>query len=344
VSDLDEIVLRYLTEAPASHFYGLAVAITDTWQGSDNVLYRVRVAPVERFAKSPNGGNEIDAVVKLYPDAGYVRGRRQYDAQMAFSLIGLAPRPLWFDREPENLAWQVLVYPWVEGEMPTGAEPGVAAALARAAAAIHASDAETLPRYAPHAMSLQSWWQVVGQTAETVARRTAGVPELGEAFAALAGRARAAVEAALPLWAGTGLVPVHGDLALENALVTDGGQLLLLDWEMSGLGDPALEVARFLAQTPLDLPGWEDAWLAEYLSASDRPGLAERIATYRALLPFEWLCRLLDGLHQVEGDGAEAITAAERADLRTLIAAVWQRAATALGVEPPAEEVGTLLS
>jgi hypothetical protein len=343
VSTLDEIVLCYLTEAPASHFYGLAVAITETWQGSDNVLYRVRVAQpsdVERLGKS------LDAVVKLYPDAGYVRGRRQYDAQMAFSPLGLAPPPLWFDKEPENLAWQVFVYPWAEGETPTGAEPGVPAALARAAAAVHASDAGTLTRYAPHAMSLQSWWQVQSVTAEGVARRLAqtGTEGAANAFAALAQRAAALVSAALPLWAGAGLVPVHGDLALENVLVQEGGRVLLLDWELSGLGDPALEAARFLAQTPLDLPGWEDAWLAEYLACFDRPGLAGRIATYRALLPFEWLCRLLDGLHQIEADEAEPLTDAERADLRTLIAAVWARAAAALGTEPPVEEFGTPLS
>lgn len=338
MSDLDEIVLRYLTEAPASHFYGLAAAITETWQGSDNVLYRVRATDL-------HGGNDVDAVVKLYPDAGYVRGRRQYDAQLAFSLLGLAPRPIWFDKEPENLAWPLLVYPWAAGATPTGAEPGTLTALACAAAAVHAADAGTLTRYAPHAMSLQSWWQVQGQTAETVARRLAAIPELGGPFAALAERARANVAAALPLWAGAGLVTVHGDFALENVLAGEGGRVILLDWEMSGLGDPALEVARFLAQTPLDLPGWEDAWLAEYLAAFDRPGLAERIATYRALLPCEWLCRLLDGLHQVEADGAEALTAAERADLRTLIAAVWQRAAAALGAEPPpADQVAALLA
>lgn len=334
--DLDEIVLRYLTEAPASHFYGLAVAITAMWQGSDNVLYRVRAAGLR--------GSEIDAVVKLYPDAGYVRGRRQYDAQMTFHPLGLAPRPLWFDKEPENLAWQVLVYPWAEGDTPTGAEPGLLAALARAAAAVHSGDADTLSRYAPHAMSLQSWWQVQGQSVNALARRLSGT-SLERPFAALAGGAAQAVAAALPLWAGAGLVPVHGDLLLENVLAQGDGRVLLLDWEMSGLGDPALEAARFLAQTPLDAPGWQDAWLADYLSAFDRPGLAERIAAYRALLPFEWLCRLLDGLHRMHEDDVEPLTDAERADLRTLVAAVWERAADALDVQPPpSEQVGALLA
>ncbi len=58
--------------------------------------------------------------------------------------------------------------------------------------------------------------------------------------------------------------PVHGDLRLDNVLSSDGG-VVLLDWEMFGLGDPALEVARFLHDSHRCCRrGLLDDWLDAY--------------------------------------------------------------------------------
>ncbi|QWF82801.1 hypothetical protein HUW46_06240 [Amycolatopsis sp. CA-230715] len=43
-------------------------------------------------------------------------------------------------------------------------------------------------------------------------------------------------------------VPTHGDIRLDQFLVTDEGALLLVDWEEFGMGDPAQDVGAFVGE------------------------------------------------------------------------------------------------
>jgi aminoglycoside phosphotransferase (APT) family kinase protein len=156
----------------------------------------------------------------------------------------------------------------------------------------------------------------------------------------LVGRLHAAgqqtVDAGLPLWEQPP-VAVHGDLRLENVLNSFGAPLLL-DWEMFGLGDPALEVARFLhlhrqAIDPLLL----DRWLDAYLDGLGDPAAPLRIEIYRhQLLPLQDAAYLLNGGVKLSAEERQS------PELRTdaaLLAATLHRALAQAGLALDAGDI-----
>ena len=62
---------------------------------------------------------------------------------------------------------------------------------------------------------------------------------------------------------------IHGDLALDNVLIDERGDLYLIDWADGGLGDPRHDIALALQTKPeLELsPDAHDAFFAGYGSA-----------------------------------------------------------------------------
>ncbi|MFO7632537.1 MAG: aminoglycoside phosphotransferase family protein [Caldilinea sp.] len=288
MSDLTDSIHTYLTTAPASGFAGLAVDMLDHWHGDGNLLWRVSV-------------HGEDAVVKLFLDAGQARGRRQFDGQGLFAPLGVAPEPLWFDRYPEGLARQVLVYRWVKGRAVNTEDAGELAAVAASAALLHNIDAASVRRISPRAVNLDYFWRILagGITPAQQWLEENGCEPVAALLHNLAKAAEAIVGAALPLWQTAPPTPTHGDLKLENALIA-GGHAVLLDWEMFGLGDPALEVATFLFDsTSTTSEAIRKHWLPRYLDAAQLPGVEARIAIYARLLPFQRLMFLLNGLRQL---------------------------------------------
>ena len=335
--DITLNIHTYLTTAPSSHFLNREVEMLAQWAGHDNLLWRVRC-----------GGQ--DAVVKLYLDAGQARSRRQYDGQQLFAPFGLAPRPLWADRYPEGLSRQVLIYEWLPGEAPDPANPAQMAALARSVAQIHGSDPSEVRRFSPNPVHLDYLWRIlrgsIGPIQGWLAERQASA--LATIFSELTDHTDALIEAGLPLWANTLPTPIHGDLKLENA-IDSFGTAILLDWEMFGLGDPALEVANFLylSQQELD-ESIQAEWLETYLAVFDQPALIQRIGVYQRLLPFQATCFLLDGLRQHLASNESPTTefAESLPFLQTTVDAILHQAAAALQVEltNPEDAVQALFS
>ena len=291
---LTAAVHSYLTSAHASDFCGQPVTMLAHWQGSEHLLWRVECH-----------GHE--AVVKLYMDAGQVRSRRQFDGQQMGARLGIAPTPHWSDREPEGVPRPLLVYDRLDGAQPALGMREQRLALAQVAAQVHTADPDELRRFSPRPVNLDYFWRVL---AGGFGPLQAWLHELGalataRLHAELADGGARLVERALPHWSGVLPAPIHGDLLAENVVVA-GGVPVLLDWELFGLGDPALEVARFLQDLRAQVtPEEAEDWLESYLLAADLPSLAARIAAYRRLLPFQQLSFLLDGLRQ--------LTPAERA-------------------------------
>lgn len=318
--DITAQVHRYLTTARTSHFLDQSVTVLDHWVGRDNLLWRIE-----------SRGQE--AVLKLFLDAGQARGRRQYDGQERLAPLGIAPRPLWFDRYPEGLSRQVLVYAWQPGQPIDLADAGQRAALAASIAQVHNGDVTAVRRFCPNPVNLDYWWRVVRGSIAPILTwlNSQNADPLSGLFTELTKRAATLVEAALPLWANTPPTPVHGDLRHENVL-HQFGAAVLLDWEFFGLGDPALDVAAFLHRSQANFIGEaQEEWLARYLASFDQPGLAGRIGVYGRLLPLQSLCFLLDGLRNAPRNDADLASAAPF--LAVTLSATWQQSAQALEMD-----------
>lgn len=284
--NLTASIHQYLTSAPSSLFAQQPVEIDAHWEGDANLLWRIRVA-------------RRQAVLKLFLDAGQARSRRQFDGQQIFSPLGLAPQPLWVDRYPQGLSRQVVVYTWVGGEAVNPDDPGELESWAEAIGALHTTPFEEVGRFSPHPANLDVYWRIEQGSISRIEQWLApSALELAPLFRALAEAARREVERAFSWAARAPLTPVHGDLSLAHTLV-DRGRIVLLDWEMFGLGDPALDVARLLQREAQTLSAAQvERWLARYLLVVDQSGMEERITLYRQLLDLHNVVYLLVGLQQ----------------------------------------------
>lgn len=283
-SDITAAVHAYLTGANGSAFNGAPVEMVAAWEGDDNLLWRVQ-------------SRGQDAVVKLYLDAGQARSRRQYDGHTLMTPLGLAPAPLWVDRYPEGLARQVLVYRWAARAPLAGDDDAGLRALAEAVAQIHDAPTDAIRRFSPHPFNLDTFWRIEAAGLASILAWMPGDLAIHKGFQELVGAAAALVDAAQAHGLAMPPTAVHGDLRLAHA-VQDRGQLSLVDWEMFGLGDPALDVARFLHREQVVLGQTvAERWLDAYLAASHQPERAAPVATYRALLPLADAAYLLNGLH-----------------------------------------------
>ena len=288
MSQWTQAVHSYLTGAASSRFLGQEVTVMDHWQGSDNLLWRVR------------GGDGTDAVVKMFTDAGQARSRRQFRGQDQFAAAGLAPEPLWYDRYPHGLPSQILVYRWAEGVELSLADGLHRIALAEAVARVHRTEGDAVQRFSPHPFNLLTFWQV-WQAGEAPLREwvsAAPAPLLKELLSMLWAVTHRLMDEALPLLGETPPTPIHGDLTAENALF-DRGRALLVDWEFFGLGDPAQEIARLLFYggddwSEDDRAGWRDL----YFAANAEPGLSPRVELYMRLFNFQAVTYLLEGIRQ----------------------------------------------
>jgi aminoglycoside phosphotransferase (APT) family kinase protein len=107
----------------------------------------------------------------------------------------------------------------------------------------------------------------------------------------------------------------HGDPNIRNLLRADQG-VQLVDWEYTGYGDPAAEIALLMTHPfaqPTSDARWQ--WVAEqYAQLSDEPAMCQRIREQYALRLVWWCIRLLLGHYvllrqptrRLAGPGAEA--------------------------------------
>lgn len=290
--DITAAVHAYLTSAGGSAFNGKPVEMLAAWSGDDHLLWHVACRGQE-------------AVVKLFLDAGQARSRRQFDGHTLMHPHDLAPAPLWADRYPEGLARQLCVYAWCAAAPLTPSQDGGTDdgldAFATSIACLHSAPLDDLRRFSPHPLNLDVHWRIASSGfAQAVAALPDSLP-LRATLDALLQAAQTAAGAALPLWRSAQPTPVHGDLRLEHAL-WDGTRLRLVDWELFGLGDPALDVARFLHRAAATLgASATERWLQRYLESAGILHLDARIAAYRRLLPLDDIAFLIQGLQRYAG-------------------------------------------
>jgi Phosphotransferase enzyme family len=232
--------------------------------------------------------------------------RHEHAALGRLQALHLAPEPLFFDPS----AGTVVVYRYMEGEMwdrrvPSAAELGALAEL----------------WLQFHCLGTDGFWLATGQArswAEIEARLRAPLqsyavwedrtsPQFRDAerlcLEAL-DRSLAAARRLIPKQ--TPLCFCRSDARFANVIARMDGRLGLVDWEDSGLRDPAREVADLLLHTNQeDLLNW-DAWqvfLSIYGdSRRNDPGFESRLQGCLAVFPVFWLGILLeDGMQRMAG-------------------------------------------
>jgi aminoglycoside phosphotransferase (APT) family kinase protein len=152
---------------------------------------------------------------------------------------------------------------------------------------------------------IRAW---VGQTnakPQLLAHRIADLAELLPALVEALRLAEAAIgDARLDdICPADSLIRVDGNL--DNILRGADKRLTFVDWEYSGLGDPAYDLAELRWHPAAwDLPGeWWDAALAAYAPLPGDSSFAQRLALFNRLLPIWWVGRnllfLLEGAGQI---------------------------------------------
>lgn len=80
--------------------------------------------------------------------------------------------------------------------------------------------------------------------------------------------------------------PCHNDLLAENFIDTAAG-VRIVDWQLSGMNDPAFELGDIAAESDFE-PDRAEALAAAYFGADARPALLARVRLYLLMSNFTW--------------------------------------------------------
>lgn len=291
---------------------GAPVRVARGAQGMNNSLFHVQVAG-ETYA------------CKLCVADGRRRAYREWAAlqQLWRADLPLAPRPVaYFPDGP--LPVPAVVYGWVDG-VPLTREPLTAHTLMELSNALwrihrvpRAPAPELLPAFhqpprftdylaeiRANTAQVQAWAERVNAKPPMLAQWAADLPALLPALVETLHLAEAAIHDArlADICPAHSLIRVDGNL--DNVLRGADGRLSFVDWEYSGLGDPAYELAELRWHpNAMHLPSvWWDTALATYPPPPGDGSFESRLTLFNRLLPIWWVGRnllfLLEGAGQI---------------------------------------------
>jgi aminoglycoside phosphotransferase (APT) family kinase protein len=259
--------------------------ITRIGGGRNNQVYRATTG-------------EIDVAVKLTSPGFIDRAGHEYGALQALVQAGLAiaPPPLLLDQE--HYPMPVVVSGWLKGavgeDMPPDDEGWER--LVEHFLAIHA--------IRPEATSIQLERQILfmrdsAEAIGCVRRCYEPIPQ-EDRPASLVKLAERLEAYSFPSWPQPAIRLCRGDPNIAN-MVRRPGRWASVDWEYSGWGDPASEIAGLLVHPAyLDAPAERLDWLLErYAAQSPDAGIAARIRVYRAILECFWVARFARMIYQM---------------------------------------------
>ncbi len=259
--------------------------ITRIGGGRNNRVYRA-------------SSGEIDVAVKLTSPGWLDRAGHDYGALQAVAEAGLdvAPPPLLLDRDRYPVP--IVVSGWLEGavgeDLPTG--DGGWQRLVEHLLTIHTITPETTR------IELDRQTLFMRNVAEAIGCIRAcyepiPVPDRSASLVKLAERLEAQ---AFPSWPLPEVGLCRGDPNIAN-MVRRPGRWASVDWEYSGWGDPASEIAGLLVHPAyLDAPAERLDWLQElYAGQSPDAGIGARIRVYRAILECFWVARFARMIYQM---------------------------------------------
>jgi aminoglycoside phosphotransferase (APT) family kinase protein len=298
IDRLDSVagLLGYLSDDPPGAAHGWrGWRISPVAGGANNRLYR---------ATGPAGDLAIKFTLRDTRD----RAGREYAALVALRTLGLdlAPAPVLLERDRFPLP--VVVQTWLPGEPlagPPASESGWRA-LVEHYAAIHQVTPAALGTPLPDAV-------LTARSADEARRRVwqqvAQLPPEGRP-AVLRGLVRRLDAWHAPRWPAPEMALARCDPNVRNILRRPG-PWASVDWENSGWGDPAFEIADLMAHPSyLHVPEARWEWvIAAYVCHGAHASARVRIATYRVYMLVWWVARLARTLYEVPRGGDARLVA-----------------------------------
>ena len=268
-----------------------ALMVRGTWTGPvpASPLARAVVGTqdwVFRFPRRPEVAELMEVEIRLLP----VLAPQLPVRVPHIAVLGMLP-----DGEHRFTGAPALAGEPVTAELVTGPRGGLLVSqLAGVLAALHRASIREVVAAGVRRRTVEEWR---AELAGVVERATTGVPPEVAAEPAVAAEV-ARVRAALAddrLWPDR-LTVVHGDLGTEHVLADPERGVLtgVIDWTDARIADPAMDFADLAGR--LGGPALARV-LDEYADAAERPPddhFADRIALYRALLPFHTIRHGLD--------------------------------------------------
>jgi hypothetical protein len=204
-----------------------------------------------------------------------------------------APAPLEWIEVPDT-GYAGVLSPWIDGEPPPSIDGKLADDVVRVVAGLH-HDRELAVRLARSGDGATCADIFMREYAARFAADLEGVESDRPPFVAPAtvawmrGEAEALEEAvaSAPAFREPAAAPTHGDLWIENLLVTPGGEWFLLDWDGLALGDPALDWGMVFGPTRTDLRTAADRALPAAVTADG--GVRERLPIYARASLLDWV-------------------------------------------------------
>jgi len=283
---ISESVKVAVGRAVGTQAAGVAIALRSPLDFQSNRLYDVWAGDRHFIAKEYLQPNEV----KVAP-------AREYRTLQLLAALDIAPQPVFFD----PAVGPVVIYEYMEGAMwdRQAVTADDLAALADVWIRLSAAPADWFSRlhecYPPQGME-PMFDQCLKDYLEWAARDfKPGVLAAELCLNVLESRRGAAQELAECPKA---LCFCRGDPRFANVIRRPDGRLGLVDWEDSGLHDPAQDAAEMVTHpNQEDLVSWEtwQAFLEPYIGhhRKNDPAVAFRTHLYLALSPLFWLTVLI---------------------------------------------------
>jgi aminoglycoside phosphotransferase (APT) family kinase protein len=246
--------------------------------GQNNLLYH---------ADGPGGDLAVKFTIRDRRD----RAGREYVALRALRAAGLAiaPDPVLLDRT--RYSQPVVVQSWLAGEV-SGAPPATddewLALLGHYVAHHTITPSTCAVRLRRAVLNLRN----AAEGRREIRRQLRAIPQPDQPAEAR-GLLRQLEGLAFPTWPAPPAALCRTDPNIRN-FVRRGGGWASVDWENSGWGDPAFEIADTLSHpTFLDVPAARRDWaIATYCELRQDAGAETRIRTYYPLMLVWWVARL----------------------------------------------------
>lgn len=276
----------------------------DDWTDDDVVVHRVSGGSNNALYKVESDGQ--CCAVKLCVADGRRRAAQEYGALLLLHRAGLdlAPQPLGLDESCAVVPFPAVVYRWLRGgPLGSALTARELAVLLEGYHAIHALHRDEYERSASDL--LDSWFHwfdfevYLAELHDFLAGYSPWLATVQPDGPYLRRRLARLVDGCAEIIGTTSVDPSREsvrrclcrvDPNLANTVLDERGRLRWVDWEYSGWGDPALDLADLRWHGALSgLSELQQDWLRKnYRRPSDDPDFKDRLAVWDCLLATRW--------------------------------------------------------